>query len=110
MSLANSMTKSGFQLFKTKTKKESPKIIQKIGSIFRQWDGKLTKELHLTNSELGKLPERLLPTKTATTVCGFCATGCSLTVHIKGDKPVNLSPTTEVSKKYLISSHILIHF
>ncbi|MGK0290505.1 MAG: anaerobic selenocysteine-containing dehydrogenase [bacterium] len=93
MSITNSITQSSFQLFKSKTKKERPQIFQKIGSILRQWDGKLTKELQLTNSEFGKLPERLLPTKTATTICGFCATGCSLTVHIKDDKPVNLSPT-----------------
>ncbi|MGH7953085.1 MAG: molybdopterin oxidoreductase family protein [Limisphaerales bacterium] len=50
---------------------------------------------------LGRVPARLAPAAAATTVCGFCSTGCGLKVHLNGqgeainltadpDYPVNL--------------------
>jgi assimilatory nitrate reductase catalytic subunit len=42
---------------------------------------------------LGQVPERLRPDATATTVCGFCATGCALDVHLKAGRAVNLTPS-----------------
>ncbi len=42
---------------------------------------------------LGQLPASLLPTETVESVCGFCATGCSLTIHMQDGKPVNVTPT-----------------
>ncbi len=68
---------------------------QKFNDIMLQKDGRLTKELALESSALGlgKLPQRLLPDRTATMVCGYCSTGCSLTVHLKNNEPVNLTPT-----------------
>ena len=42
---------------------------------------------------LGQLPASRLPTATMESVCGFCATGCSLTVHLQDGKPVNVTPT-----------------
>ncbi len=44
---------------------------------------------------LGQVPARLKPDATTSMVCGFCSTGCSLTVHLRDGVPVNLTPTTE---------------
>ena len=68
---------------------------QKIGPLLHQKDGPLTQELTLDPAPfgLGKLPRRLMPEKTTDMICGFCSTGCSLTVHLKGDEAVNLTPT-----------------
>ncbi|VAX36745.1 Assimilatory nitrate reductase large subunit [hydrothermal vent metagenome] len=67
-----------------------------LQNLIYQRDGKLTQELALASSEcdLGKLPKRLLPETTANIVCGYCATGCGLKVHLKDNKPVNLTPNT----------------
>lgn len=65
----------------------------KKNSILREWNGPLTKDLVLNPGGfgLGKVPERLKPTSTVDTVCGFCATGCSLKVHLREGEAVNLS-------------------
>lgn len=59
-----------------------------------QKHGPLTKELELVRAGggLGRLPERLVPDKTVSMTCGFCSTGCSLNVHIKEGKAVNITP------------------
>ena len=44
---------------------------------------------------LGQVPARLAPDSTATTVCGFCSTGCGLTVHLRDGGAVNLSPAAD---------------
>ncbi len=41
---------------------------------------------------LGQVPSRLKPHATTNLVCGFCATGCSLTAHLRDGEAVNLSP------------------
>ena len=41
---------------------------------------------------LGQVPKNLTPDYTTPMVCGFCSTGCSLNIHIKDGKPVNLTP------------------
>ncbi|HSP43965.1 MAG TPA: molybdopterin-dependent oxidoreductase, partial [Luteolibacter sp.] len=45
------------------------------------------------NFGLGKIPSRLKPSSTATSICGYCATGCQLKIHLdeKG-RAINLSP------------------
>lgn len=60
----------------------------------RQTDGPLTQELILHPSEfgLGHLPQQQLPTAATQMVCGFCSTGCGLTVHLKDDRAVGLTP------------------
>lgn len=60
-----------------------------------QKDGPLTRELVQSPARfgLGRLPTALHPEQTANLVCGFCSTGCGLTVHLKGDRAVGLSPT-----------------
>ncbi len=59
-----------------------------------QKTGPLTEELELVASlgGLGRLPQRLVPQQTVAMTCGFCSTGCSLNVHMKDGKPVNLTP------------------
>ncbi|MDQ8187155.1 nitrate reductase [Pelagicoccus sp. SDUM812002] len=65
----------------------------KKNSLLREWSGPLTKDLVLNPGGfgLGKVPGRLQPTNTVNSVCGFCATGCSLKVHLKDGEGVNLS-------------------
>ena len=58
--------------------------------------GKLTRELQRSAGGfgLGQVPTRLKPTATTSMVCGFCSTGCSLDVHLRDGRAVNLTPTT----------------
>lgn len=43
---------------------------------------------------LGRLPSRRAPASTVDSVCGFCATGCSLKVHLDDrGQAINLSPS-----------------
>jgi assimilatory nitrate reductase catalytic subunit len=44
---------------------------------------------------LGQVPQTRRPDATTNMVCGYCSTGCSLTVHLQDGQAVNLSPTTE---------------
>ena len=62
----------------------------------RAHDGPLTRELVQQPAAfgLGNLPMSALPTSTADVVCGFCATGCGLTAHLRDGIPVGLTPTT----------------
>ena len=57
-------------------------------------DGHLTRDLLRTSGGfgLGQVPAKLEPDATADMVCGYCSTGCSLTVHLKDGEPVNLTP------------------
>ncbi len=64
-------------------------------NLLYQKTGPLTDELALAASPLGFLPQRLMPQGVVRTVCGYCSTGCSLDVHIKKGKPVNLTPTQQ---------------
>ncbi len=59
-------------------------------------DGPLTRDLLLEPGRhgLGKVPQRLAPDRTTTSVCGFCSTGCGLNVHLRDGQAINLSPTT----------------
>lgn len=65
--------------------------------ILYQTQGPLTDELALAPSPLGlgHLPKRLLPDKAIKAICGYCSTGCSLDVHIKGQQAINVTPTLE---------------
>lgn len=63
----------------------------------RASDGPLTSELLLEPGRfgLGMVPARLAPDATTQMTCGFCSTGCGLTVHLKDGVAVNLTPTPE---------------
>lgn len=69
-------------------------IFKNIKKLMHQKHGPLTEELELVRSGggLGRLPQRLLPERTVSLTCGYCSTGCSLNVHMKNGKPVNLTP------------------
>ncbi|MDD5260978.1 MAG: molybdopterin oxidoreductase family protein [Methylacidiphilales bacterium] len=60
----------------------------------RAWHGPLTSQLVQEPGRfgLGRLPKRLLPDSTTRSICGFCSTGCSLTLHLRGNEAVNLTP------------------
>ncbi|MGH7213457.1 MAG: molybdopterin oxidoreductase family protein [Tepidisphaeraceae bacterium] len=63
----------------------------------RQLDGPLTRQLlqEPGGFGLGQLPLRLKPDATATSICGFCSTGCSLNIHLKNGQAVGLTPTVD---------------
>lgn len=67
------------------------------GEILHQLDGPLTRELLLQPGGfgLGQTPARLVPDATTSMVCGYCSTGCGLTIHLRNGEAVNLTPTTE---------------
>lgn len=63
----------------------------------RAHDGPMTAELVRDPAAHGiglpQLPARLKPAATVNTVCGFCATGCSLQVHLDDEgRAINLAP------------------
>jgi anaerobic selenocysteine-containing dehydrogenase len=64
-----------------------------MASRLRQFHGPLTDDLVLRPGKfgLGKVPARLQPDATTTTVCGFCSTGCGLNVHLRDGQAINLS-------------------
>lgn len=66
---------------------------QAISHLLRQWDGKHTEALAFADGmdQLGKIPARLTPDQTTTSVCGFCSTGCGLYLHLKAGEAINLS-------------------
>jgi anaerobic selenocysteine-containing dehydrogenase len=65
--------------------------------LIRQTKGPLTRDLLRTPARfgLGQLPSKLAPDATTRTVCGFCATGCGLEVHLRDNQAVNLSPSSD---------------
>ena len=42
-----------------------------------------------------RCPPRKTPDATTGMVCGFCSTGCGLTIHLRDGEAVNLTPTTD---------------
>ena len=62
-----------------------------------QRTGPLTRELLREPGEfgLGQVPARAKPDATTKMVCGFCATGCGLNIHLKNGQAINLSPSTD---------------
>jgi ferredoxin-nitrate reductase len=57
--------------------------------------GPMTTELvqHPGDFGLGNVPSRLAPAGTAKAICGFCSTGCSLTIHLNAEgQAINLTP------------------
>lgn len=65
-------------------------------TLLREWNGVLTEDLVQQPGEhgLGKLPKRLTPDATTTSICGYCGTGCQLKIHLKNNEAVNLSAET----------------
>ncbi len=68
-----------------------------IPNFIRQFEGPLTRELVRDPGGfgLGQVPRIAKPDATTDMVCGYCSTGCSLKLHLKEGRPVNLSPTPD---------------
>ena len=62
-----------------------------------QRDGYLTRDLLRTPGGfgLGQVPAKHKPDATTDMVCGYCSTGCSLTVHLKDGEAVSLTPAAD---------------
>lgn len=76
------------------SKKKS--ILEKIPAI-RQWSGPKTDKLVRTPGKfgLGQVLHDQEPEATTSLVCGFCATGCGLNVHIKDKRAINITPDSD---------------
>ena len=73
------------------------KLISKHMPQIRAWEGIKTEKLVRSPGGfgLGQVPTDQQPDATTNVVCGFCATGCGLNVHLKDGQATNLTPTTE---------------
>ena len=78
---------------------ETPKKrwLLRAKDLLRMHDGELTRGLSRTQGGfgLGQVPERLKPDATTNMICGFCSTGCSLSIHLKNGQAINLSPARD---------------
>ena len=66
-----------------------------LKAFLKQHTGPLTRDLVLEpgNFGLGKVPARLKPASTVTSICGYCATGCQLKIHLDAEgNAINLTP------------------
>ncbi len=66
-----------------------------LRKILKKHTGPLTRDLvqEPGNFGLGKIPSRLKPSSTVTSICGYCATGCQLKIHLnETGEAINLSP------------------
>jgi anaerobic selenocysteine-containing dehydrogenase len=66
-----------------------------IKSLLKQHDGPLTRDLVQSPGRfgLGIIPARLKPASTVSSICGYCATGCQLKIHLDEEGcAINLSP------------------
>tara|TARA_B110000037_G_scaffold222878_1_gene300166 strand:- start:134 stop:2347 length:2214 start_codon:yes stop_codon:yes gene_type:complete len=66
-----------------------------FNKLLKSKSGPLTAELVQSPGMfgLGKVPTRLAPASTTTSICGYCATGCQLKLHLdQNGQAINLSP------------------
>ncbi len=66
-----------------------------LQTLLKQHTGPLTRDLVLEPGlfGLGKIPSRLKPVSTVASICGYCATGCQLKIHLnEAGEAINLSP------------------
>jgi anaerobic selenocysteine-containing dehydrogenase len=66
-----------------------------LSKLLKQSTGRLTADLVQEPGHfgLGKVPSRLKPHSTTTSICGYCATGCNLKLHLdEHGHAINLSP------------------
>ena len=68
-----------------------------LGNLLRQWDGPLTESLVRSPGKfgLGQVPRVKQPDATAAMVCGYCSTGCSLSIHLQEGDAINLTPSVD---------------
>jgi anaerobic selenocysteine-containing dehydrogenase len=70
---------------------------QRIAALVHQRDGAQTRTLarQPAGFGIGQVPSRLAPDAVTSMVCGFCSTGCSLDVHVRDGRAVNITPTAD---------------
>ncbi len=75
----------------------STTLLNRALGLVRARDGRLTRELLRAPGGfgLGQVPAAKAPDATTGMVCGFCSTGCGLTIHLREGEAVGLTPTTE---------------
>ncbi|HKM54704.1 MAG TPA: molybdopterin-dependent oxidoreductase, partial [Isosphaeraceae bacterium] len=80
-----------------KTESDRNTLIERFARFLRARNGRLTRELLREPGRfgLGQVPAAKVPDATTEMVCGFCSTGCGMTVHLRGGQAVNISPTTD---------------
>jgi anaerobic selenocysteine-containing dehydrogenase len=69
--------------------------VSMLSRFLKQHTGPLTRDLVLEPGHfgLGKVPARLKPASTTTSICGYCATGCQLKIHLdRKGRAINLTP------------------
>lgn len=69
-----------------------------LDDLLRAGTGPMTTEmvLHPADFGLGRVPARLNPAATTTSVCGFCSTGCGLKIHLnESGEAINLTADPE---------------
>jgi assimilatory nitrate reductase catalytic subunit len=74
-----------------------PTLFGRLRSLMHARDGHLTRELVRRPGRfgLGQVPEKAAPDATAGSVCGYCSTGCNLTIHLRRGEAVNLTPAVD---------------
>jgi anaerobic selenocysteine-containing dehydrogenase len=72
---------------------------RRLTDVIHQRDGAHTRDLarEPAGFGLGQVPSRLRPDAVTSMVCGFCSTGCSLDVHLRDGRAVNITPTVDYS-------------
>ncbi len=76
--------------------RELPRIAAPLLPLLQRNSGRMTRELLLRPGEhgLGMTPGGLQADTTTTSVCGYCATGCGLRLHLKESEALGLTPET----------------
>lgn len=68
-----------------------------IRRLFYEPMGRITRDLRRVAGPagIGQLPVRLTPDRVTTSVCGFCATGCGLSLHLQDETAINVTPARD---------------
>ncbi|HAA69735.1 MAG TPA: nitrate reductase [Planctomycetaceae bacterium] len=79
------------------TQPSDNRLSQKPDTFWKAANGPLTQQraLHPGKFGLGRTPAAREPDATTKVVCGFCATGCSLNIHLRNGEAINLTPTVD---------------
>ncbi len=73
------------------------RVLDNLLPVLHTKDGPFTRELLQEPGKfgLGMLPAKSEPQATTQSVCGYCSTGCGLTLHLRNGEASGLTPTTD---------------
>ncbi|HEY5947968.1 MAG TPA: nitrate reductase [Kofleriaceae bacterium] len=73
--------------------------MRRLANLLFERDGALTSQLAREPGGfgMGQVPTRLRPDAVTSMVCGFCSTGCSLDIHMRDGRAVNVTPSDDYS-------------